>query len=298
MAYHTGVVNAMSDLRAAIISALTAAAEGWTWDAANEVLYKSPVYARLTVPDAETLRIQGRTSATAGDAPRNPRIGKVNDVWTWPVNYEIFAFPFEVFISVNYNIEYYQFIAFGLSNLADALPGTGMWFSASLLEGSTSSGFDYHETGVRTSRSSPGLFFQTDGRYSDHITNYLHHALTSDAPWTASYPVSNYYQYDFLGAKSVYPLLGLLPNTWNDEAVLLPIRIINTLPEYKLNILAEIQNVRWTRNDWYAPGQIITIGADHWKILPMYRKNAAARTGGTALDHSGTFAHAVRYEGP
>lgn len=92
--------------------------------------------------------------------------------------------------------------------------------------------------------------------------------------------------------------MGLLPNRWNSEAVLLPIRGWKVRPENKITLTLDLEHARWTRVDNYEPGQLISIGPDRWKIFPCYRKNAAARDGGTGIDHSGTLGWAVRYEGP
>ena len=98
----------------------------------------------------------------------------------------------------------------------------------------------------------------------------------------------------------VNPLVSLLPNGWNSEAVLIPIRAYKQRFESKISITADLVHARYTRVDNYAPGEIIAIGGQRWKIFPWYRKDSTARqgTGGWRGAHSGTLGWAIRYEGP
>ncbi len=100
------------------------------------------------------------------------------------------------------------------------------------------------------------------------------------------------------GVKLSAPLLALLPNSWNNEAVLLPLRAYKARPSSKISLIADLANARLTRVDNYTPGEIIAIGSDRWKIYPWFRKDSGARDGGVELAHTGTFGWAIRYEGP
>jgi len=100
-----------------------------------------------------------------------------------------------------------------------------------------------------------------------------------------------------VGITALRPLLEIQPNSWNSEAVLLPIREYFKRSENKVSLIIDLEHARHTRIDNYEPGQIITLGNDRWMIFPWTQKNTNSRNGGTAIDHSGTFGWAIRYEG-
>ena len=86
MAYYSGVANDMAAVRQALIDACVG--EGWLWSSSNEVLHKGVAFVRLTL-SGNFLRIIGRTSLTAGDAPSNVHVGPFTvrgaDAMTFPV---------------------------------------------------------------------------------------------------------------------------------------------------------------------------------------------------------------------
>ena len=92
------------------------------------------------------------------------------------------------------------------------------------------------------------------------------------------------------------PLIQRTPNTWNGEATLLPVQAYLARPSSKVSLIAELGHMRYVRIDNYNAGDIITLGADRWKVFPWWQRNAASRDG--ADFSSGTLGFAVRYDGP
>lgn len=296
MAYYSGSANDMDAVRAALVAACTA--EGWVWDSSTEMLSKEDLFARLQIVGGY-LELLGRTSASTGSAPNVVRMGQLGSTaLTWPVSYDVFVFETEVFMVINYSVDYYQFCGFGKSTVLD-LPGSGMWIMATLSHTNAASGiYIGTATGGNAgiNAATPVPFWTTAAGstlYRAHRNYWIHSNIDGQGWWLAQTldgaPV---------GVSAAAPLVALLPNSWNSEAVLLPIRGWKVRASSKNSLTADILNARWTRNDNYEPGQVIDIGADRWKIFPGYRKDAANRNGSQGADHTGTLAWAIRYEGP
>lgn len=293
MAYYTGTANDMAALRQALIDACVL--EGWVWDVGGEVLSKETMFLRLRVVSGY-LTLLGRTSAAAGDAPSAVRIGQLGSTpVTFPLTYEIFAFPAEVYMVINYGVDYYQWCVFGRSAVA-GLPGSGMLVGASMFAG-TAAGVDIFATSGGTGSpgySCPALFWRTGGEESASAANCWVHSDLDAQGWLHAQTINDHP----VGIAACAPLIGLLPNSWNSEAILLPLRSYKVRPLGKISLVADLEHARHTRVDNYAPGEIISLGGDRWKVYPWYRKNTAARNGGQGITHTGTFGWAIRYEGP
>lgn len=292
MAYYSGSANSMSDVRAALVAACVG--EGWAWNSSTEMLSKGLVFVRLQVVSGY-LTLLGRTSADAGDAPGIVRMGQLGSVEVaWPVEYSIFIFESEVYCVVRFSVDFFLWCAFGQSTV-QGLPGSGMWVAASVKSLSNTAA-DISPTGGAQSSTTfncPAIFWRTSGAASANADSWVHSDLDGQGWWPGPALTTNP-----TGIKSSIPLIGLLPNNWNSEAVLLPIREYKVRASNKLSLTVDLAHARYTRVDNYSPGQIIDIGADRWIIFPFYRKNTDARDGGGLVDHTGTFGWAIRYEGP
>lgn len=287
----------MPAVRQALIDACVA--EGWGWNSGAEVLSKGTMFFRLQVVSG-FLTLLGRTSETGGDAPSVVRIGNPPSApITWPLTYHVFVFPSEVFLVINYSVEYHQFAAFGLSRV-EGLPGTGIWVAASLEasgpSASSSGGFiniGPEQGSSSDGRCTPALFWATYTDSSRNRTYWVHSDLDGQGWWIRQS------EYGFLvGIGALAPLMGLLPNSWNSETVLLPIRCYKLRPSSKVSLTVDVENARYIRIDNLEPGDVISLGDDRWKVFPWYRKSLAERDGGFSINHTGTFGWAIRYEGP
>lgn len=317
MAYLSGSANSLADLLTAIRNACTA--NGYTLT--GNVLSKGTLYVYLQVSGSE-LRIQGGTgisgSALTGTGPQYARIASNTTInaMTFPVTYHIHinTSPDEVYVLINYNAIYWNFIAFGKSDhpgLA-AGGGTGNWYGAThgqttVLRGAITIGADAGGGGFQSSGptgciTAGGLFNGTGGwTTNNYSTNcHIHSGLNPSGGWndvTGGSGGENT-PYYVQGIRFQQPLIEYLPNAWNQQSVLVPITVMSKAASNKQQVVAELRHSRYMRNDFYNDLDIIEIGADKWRVYPFYRKNIAARNGGANIDHSGTFALAVRYDGP
>lgn len=315
MAYYSGAASDLSGLRSALVNACVF--EGWAWDGGSEVLSKGDLFLKLQVT-AESLTLLGRTSAAAGDAPNIVRIGQLFNSptgptyqFSWPTAWELFVFtdPDEVYLVVNYDVDRYQWCAFGQSSV-QGLPGTGMWFGATIgpaiiFDGnynydpfyiaSESGGYDSTYGVVGTSGA---LAYNTCRSYrSTASANFWLHSDLDAQGWLLNEKGSTY---EPIGIRYLTELLKTQPNTWNSEAVLLPLRAFKVRPENRTSLTMDLQNARHLRIDNYAAGEVITLGSDQWKVFPWHRKHIESRDGDSyrGIDHTGTFGWAIRYEGP
>jgi len=301
MAYITGSANDLAALRSALFNACIV--NGWTLS--GEVIRKGNVYLRVQIA-GNYLTFMGGTGIDGsnnltGTAPSAARIGRPSTSspdLVWPLSYEIFVLtnPDEVYLICNYNVELYQWAAFGQSTMP-GLSGTGMWCGASL--GSSALGgaspISITPTGGSSSSSStlicPALFWSTGINGNSDVNSFIQHGLDGNA-WSNS-------TYITTGFRAAATLLNELPNNWNSESVLVPIQVfVPRTSGNKMSMLADLAHARYLRIDNHAPGEIITLGSDRWKAYPWYKKDSANRNGGSSLTHSGTMGWAVRYDGP
>ena len=300
MAYVTGTASDLAGLRTGILNACTA--NGWTLTGA--ILSKGAVFITLTV-NGNFLDLHSGTGASGGaltgtpGANRNARIGTLTSgmaPFAWPLTYEVFigSSPDEVYAVITYSGVYHQWLAWGRSSITTL--GTGAWYSGSLDSVSAlSSGIQIDAAqagsagfGTRSSPNAgcPALFWATFYNSASIIGESINHGLPgSTNGWSGA---------DINAARYRAPLDFCLPSAWSSETVLLPIQAFSTAyGSSKLAMVADLAHARACRIDNLTPGQIITLGADEWKVFPWYLKSAApssTSTGGLGL--------AIRYDGP
>ncbi|QDH70841.1 hypothetical protein [Marilutibacter alkalisoli] len=347
MPYVSGSANSFADLLTALRNACTT--NGWTLS--GTVLHKGTCYVdvlRETAP-FNLAPADSHLSVRAGNgidgsnnltdpAPRRAWLGLLRAVapdntfpdWSWPVTYHIHVLtdPDEVWLWVNYNTDFWQWLAFGQSP-AGGNAGTGNWHAASICERGPSSGSN--TTRINQCRvgadgvadrgggneaqfcPQPFFLFHTSASTYSHPNYAIHGALddSTGAPiWSsgdrhfADGGVGGGYSPHTVNAsRALVPLYSRSPNQWNSEAPLLPVQVIQTRLSNKVSLIGEFRHSRLTRNKFITPGQVVPLGADEWKVYPVYRRNAAVTgdvgsgTLGAGADHSGTFAIAIRYDG-
>lgn len=271
--------------------------------------------------------LTGASTVTLG----GPRIGRLQAAsgstfpdWDWPVTYHchINTAPDEVCFVVNYGAgQYFQMLMFGQSP-SSGNAGTGNWHFGTIPEFGTYTALTrrVNEAGVTpnaTQMAPAGMFcpmiawLQGNGAYSmqtDKCNNFQIHGAIIDSTglpdWSNKYyslDIFNPPTYDLVvcAGITIMPLMSYQPNAWNNESLLLPIQICQPRSSGKMSLIGELGSIRAIRNDFISDGEIITLGSDSWKVYPAYKKNAAVRNGATSgLDHSGTMAMAIRYDGP
>lgn len=273
----------------------------------GRVLSKSSVFFRIGITSTNVTCLGGESNAMANPAPNVASIGRIYQhsnfptrEISFPCNYEVFGFSQELYLISNYDVDTYQWIAFGKSNVP-GLSGPGGWFGATIgalvpVSSSTATGPIYiaHDAGggPGTTATSAALFWST--LLSTGSRNcWVDHNLDTHG-WTYNGSPA----YDPIGIRHNTPILSMQPSAWNSESVLMPLRCYKERPSFKSSLIADLDHARHIRIDNINHGDILTIGADKWKIFPWYRKDSASRGGGNNVNHTGTFGWAIRYEGP
>lgn len=310
MSYYSGTASSITALRTALLT--HAQADGWALS--GDVLSKAGVFFRID-ETATNIRCLGcEDNALANPAPGVVMIGRIYFVAgqptreiTFPCNYEVFGFGQEIYLIINYDTDRYQWMAFGKSTVP-GLPGQGGWCGATTGGAWAESsmhpfGLQIHgPTTISTGVSwqfCGAVMFPTNSSYGagplPGQNSWCNSGLDGRG-WFSDMSHDNYF--GFAGLYSISELLWQQPNGWNTEAALLPVRAWKHRLSFKISLIADLEHARNLRIDNLAPGDILTLGADRWKVFPWYRKNAAQRNGGNDVDHTGTFGWAIRYEGP
>lgn len=298
MAYYTGTANDMTAVRSALVDACVA--EGWAWNSSTDMLSKGTIFVRLALVSGY-LRLYGRATATTDEMPVPQQMGPFTGsssaplpALEWPVTYRIFVFAQEVYCVIQYSVDVFQWCAFGKSTVS-GLPGIGTWVVATAAGAHTAYIYGIRLTtsdGQSTTANLCAAPFWATGQTANYAS-CVFSDLDAQGWWAATTAYENP-----VGVRALTDLIKLLPNSWNSEAVLLPIRGYKIRPSNKISLITDLEHARYTRIDNYAPAEVITIGADRWMILPFCRKNTAQRDGGYSVNHTGTFGWAIRYEGP
>ncbi len=303
MPYYSGSFNDMAGLRSALVNACTA--NGWT--ASGNFLSKGAAVLQL-VAGLTDLTLRGGTGrdgdALVEPAPGAGRIGTLGpQPVTFPGSYEVYVFtsPDEVYLRINYNVEFWQWLAFGVSDVP-GVPGTGLWFGGAMRQTSVSAvSIDAGGGGPILSRqdlTSAALFHGGDNSQvpAASKSSFAHHGFDG-LEWSGAAPSGQLTNNASIVA-ALAPKLARQPNAWNSADVLLNTQVYVRRLDDKQTLVADLAHCRFLRIDNYQPGDIIPLGPDRWKVAPWYRKNTAQRDGGSNIQHTGTFGWAIRYDGP
>lgn len=303
MAYYNGVVTSYQELLDVLVAACVT--EGWTW--ADSILNKGAAYLKLSnqtgnFPGVVAQGGTGKSSAAlVNPSAAMPRLGRPvylgqgqNSNVTWPAQYYIHIFdnPDEVYLVLHHSVDAFWKLAFGLSDL----DGSGLWITGTAgSQGPTQSSaaqgsFGASLTGGGGTLSTGIPFWQA----ASGSTIYTENTLFRDGSWLLSGST-------FHAVLAIAPLFARLPNSWNQESILIPILAYESVASSKISLRLQLNNARYIRVDNYEPNQILILGNEKWKVYPGVRKNITDRNGGNVsigFDHSGTFGIAIRYDGP
>ncbi len=317
--FYTGSANSFADVKTAIESAL--AAEGWS--SASGIFNKGGIYTLLTAA-TNTLDLAAGTgqsgASLTGATPAAVRIASftVADPISWPVTYDIHISesPLEVYAVVRYNGDRVQVLAFGVS----PAPGnpSGLWINGAGGPnndfGNASTGYNWPSNGGFPLSGGNIAPTSADGNNATNISagvlasytwsqvgrySYYYHDGPAWRPKSGASGVAN-------GAPSggayALSLLDSLPSVANQGMVLVPAYLFEYQTDNRTLPMLQLGHLRHCRIDNYEPGDVVEFGPDKWKVYPIARKNAAARSPGTPpggkVNHTGTHGFAVRYHGP
>lgn len=292
MAYYTGSATSFDDLLNALVAACTA--EGWAWG--NGILSKGTAYVRPTAMNAASgnvaagLRIEGGTGQS-GATLLNPSVVLARcgapgpygfwGVVTWPAHYHIHVneSPDEVYLVLNTNVSDFYWLCFGLSTVP--LPGTGLWIAGNAPQNNAGLyGVDRYNNSAYYASSS--LFTANNAD-----TNAVYRVAAVQAGAAGAWP-----NYRPTGGYVLDNLLNRQAIQWDGAAVLLPMRELEQVESNKRQLLIDAAHARSLRVHALEPGQRITLGTDHWRVYPFYRRNASVPAGGQ--NHTGTYGWALR----
>ncbi len=257
--------------------------------------------------DPRTLSIQGANSADGLTelAPYSDRIRV--ELASWPITYYLFysGTPDQVCCAIQHDVTKVQHIMFGeISKVHSSAFVGGNWYYATKGINTTaiSSLLSISDTGLSTcSVTGTGQVvpFPLNGSSLaiDNTSGRIHCKVDSTV-WTNGILTTAVQGQVFLTDYTRRSLFRS-PNTWNSQALLVPmhlkIRAASTLDMY----LGYIEHVRLVRIDNYDLGDIITLGSDQWKVFPCLEKNSATRNGdglsAPTNQQSGTLGYAIRY---
>lgn len=314
MAYITGSASNISDLMSALNSALTS--NGWAYGSGN-FTKGTMSFAIASVSNHLTIRSNvGGGPDTIKGCDGTMSLGAIGaSALQYPMNYyiHIHTSPDEVYLFVNESSDRWSWLAFGQSDVA-GISGPGDWYAANIT-GSNNS-FTTASIGIDFStqyyQRNWGLFTECrhgnadnsvqpynstvyhglDGfKWSQMGEDYDNQTISSPVFWSWSPVIA-------AALQPITPLLKAQPNTWNSQAVLVRVQAYIKRASNKFSLVLDLGHSRYLRNDNYNDGDIITIGSDQWKVYPFLKKNITNRNGVQNSTHSGTFALAVRYDGP
>lgn len=275
------------------------------------VLNKAGVFFRIGTTSSNLTCLGCETDLVGSPAPNYVSMGRIFEKsgqatreMTFPCNYYVFGFSQELYLVANYDVDSYQFVAFGKSSVP-GMVNQGGWCGATLgVEGVTASGASANApiwisatdggqlANARTTSGALGWGNSQSG--IDSARNcWVNHGLDGHG-WTYNGSEND----EPIGIGHAKPLIGIQPSEWNSEATLLPIRVYKARPSFKSSMILDLQNARLVRVDNLSAGDILTLGSDKWRVFPWYRKDISNRNGGGGVNHTGTFGWAIRYEGP
>lgn len=317
MAYQTGIVNSLAGIQTVTRVFLTD--NGWTWDAGSSTIYKDDMFVTFVTPSGDKVLFQAKTALSGGLLTENTvgmgrmvpaREGNLPVPITYPADYWAFLNDDEFYFVIRYDVARFQFVTWGKSTLDVGVGGVGTYLSG------TVTGADLHNAtglsaGIVITPSTGGrptgslytarcaapfwMSFQrnTTSLSSDLTVDYVHTDFGAPS-WDLWVPSGS--SRESVGNKYAGPLQSVLPNQWNVESPLLPIRAYKRLAESKIALVLDLQHARQCRVDNFNDAEIISIGSDQWQVFPFHRKEIAARNGGDTdyIDHTGTFGWAIR----
>lgn len=338
MPYYTGTVTSLAGLRTALINACVSEGWTNVGNVVHKNgCYASlvvgntndeigaPANCRLIMWVGNGIDVSNNLTDPAGVA--GVRIGFLRAAdntypeWDWPVAYHlhIMTDPDEVYLFVNYGAgQFWQQLAWGQSP-AEGNAGTGNWMygtlprvSANIYRQANTCAIQANGGTIDASNRryfTPAPFFWGDGKGSGDIrlNAQIHGCINSSTglpEWSSDLDplgVGNQSRPLVSSGVPLQPMMTVIPNSWNREVVLLPCQIFQSRPDAKISLIGELQNLRFTRNTYITPGAIVQLGPERWKVYPCYRRNVDVPNGDSGsggIDHSGTIAMAIRYDGP
>lgn len=320
MAYQTGTATNATDLQTILFNFCTT--NGWT--NTSEVIHKGNSFNKITVVDAETLRIQGGLDSALTTPSSYTRQIKVRAA-SWPLTYHLFSHgtPNVIVLVVQFDVNWCQYMMFGEIVKANAGAYTGgNFFSASFNnDGQTVQQAalinDTQLAGTSYTGNSSTVHIPFVSKHNDNVANFTNVATgfytdVDSIGWANHYPGgSSIYDIEVRLSDDSVKTLFRSPNTWNQQTVLVPIHLEVQMDSNLRGYLGYVEHIRYVRLDNYNVGDIIDLSPDKWKVFTFKYKDSSNRNGGIGAANTtdyydtgvnrasyGTLGFAVRYDGP
>jgi len=274
--------------------------------AANATLTNSYLSAD-TSGGADHLTLWG---ATGNGVNINPNIRLMNiPIAKWPLTYYLFysSNPDQIMLVVNYDVNKIQYLVFGdIVKVHNSAYTGGNWFYGPYIYGGAPLGIGaMSEVEFRSGQGSgasvqiePFIPFTGAGELiSPSAGSHPIHIEIDGHVWPNAQSVGGYYHVNV--TDETIRTMYRSPNTWNNQAHLVTMHLQFRATDFYM-YLGYVEHLRFVRVTNYNIGDIITLGADKWKVFPWVFKNTVTPNGpgGVGETTSGTIGFAVRYDGP
>lgn len=317
MAYQTGTFTSPSDLIATIKAFATA--NGWS--SSGDVVYKGTVFTELVV-SGNSIAVRGGTGQSAGviTGPSTKSayclgdkifvpFGAVQNFFTYPANYFLFmdTSPDSIICVMQSNDGlYFNWLCFGMSVKYATYVG-GEYFGASYATTATdyppAMGPHTQADAFNNKKGTMAPLWRTSDVFTNHNagSNFL---VRSDLDVAVNWLGENGAATQVAGNSSVATLLERNPNVWTNQTILLPFWMSIPRPSNLRSIIGLFPPARIVRVTNHEAGDIITLGADKYKVFPFFKKNTSLPDANTlyvnytGVAESGTMGWAIKYDGP
>lgn len=243
---------------------------------------------------------------------------------SYPVSYDIHIHDDELFMIWWDASERYFWLAWGQSSPFSDTPAAGscLWAGGTqstafplaggtqftparwINIGATFGGSTTADTLTANQRVAPALFWHTHNPMAMAFSNTIYtdtDGLVLGGRGTVTDSTDNY---TVTGIDHLAPLIARQPNAWNGETVFLPIQCYTPVASSKKELDIQVKHARYVRLNNIDPRAVLTIAGQKWKLYPWYKLNRTAPNGSSdgastnAVDHTGTFGWAIKYDGP
>lgn len=313
MAFQQGTVNSLAEIQTAIRTFLSS--NGWTWNGSTNTINKDTIYIEFIPPAGDKALFVAKTQSD-DICPRKVGLGRfVPDasgntpaVISYPATFYAFLSDDEFYFVVQYEATRFQYVAWGKSTIDTGLNASHTYISGSVNDLSSYYAYNNRKSAIsiaaglasQSGRSAAPFwdtvqYSATDSlQYAPDFTSSFIHTDFGSPSWRLSVLNTSYNRYESVGNQYASNKLSVLPNMWNGESPLMPIRAYRRRDENKISLCLDLKNARQCRIDNFYDVEEVFIGSQAWIIFPFHRRDMVNRNGGNNIDHTGTFGWALR----
>lgn len=313
MPYQTGTAVSLTDFATKLRSFLTA--NGWTL-AGSDICYKGTVFSRIWDDGGNNFYVEAGTGQTAGsltgafgEAPRikgNPWTSKASFNVTWPATYHFFAHtsPDGWLAVLHHDTLYVQWAMAGEITKLGTWAG-GLYHGASYpytyrtnTDYDSTRFFNFDNYQYSTSNASTVGFGWGNWWGSTKSGNGQGNiVLSCDVDGNT---LEGNYDNRMSGVRLVRELTPETPNTFNDQAILIPQLITVERPDSFFSIVGYPAHTRHVNMRNFNIADILELGPEKWMCFPHFKYSAADMTDPVTYrsTDTGRLGFAVRYDGP